>query len=104
MLVFKGAGKDYLSAGRPVLIAQVMGRVRTVESELVLAFGRRPGAGGAQHLARSSGRGPAMEGILSADGYDAELAERYGWVHRTLPAGDRNDFVKTLAHRIAAFP
>ncbi|HWX33188.1 MAG TPA: hypothetical protein VNZ53_37895, partial [Steroidobacteraceae bacterium] len=41
---------------------------------------------------------------LSAQDYDAELAERYGWVNRTLPAAELGDFVRTLAHRIARFP
>ena len=30
--------------------------------------------------------------------------ERYGWVNRTLPAVQLNDFVSSLAHRIAKFP
>jgi len=38
-----------------------------------------PGAGAAQHLARLMGRGRALEVLLSAQDYDAELAERYGW-------------------------
>ena len=28
----------------------------------------------------------ALEVMLSADDYDAELAERYGWINRALPA------------------
>jgi enoyl-CoA hydratase/carnithine racemase len=42
--------------------------------------------------------------MLSADDYDAELAERYGWINRALPANTLDEFVKTLAYRIAAFP
>ena len=42
--------------------------------------------------------------MLSADDYDAELAERYGWINRALPADALDEFVRTLAHRIAAFP
>jgi enoyl-CoA hydratase/carnithine racemase len=41
---------------------------------------------------------------LSAEDYDADLAERYGWINRALPAGELDDFVKSLAHRIAGFP
>ena len=50
------------------------------------------------------GRARALEVMLSAEDYDAELAERYGWINRALPANALGDFVKTLAHRIASFP
>ena len=113
----------YLSASHLVTIAQIEGRVRGVGSEFVLAcdmrfaaresaifgqfepaFGVIPGAGGAQHLARLMGRARALEVMLSADDYDADLAERYGWINRALPADELGDFVSSLAHRIARFP
>jgi enoyl-CoA hydratase/carnithine racemase len=113
----------YLSASRLVSIAQIEGRVRGAGSEFVLAcdmrfaaresaifaqleqgFGLIPGAGGVQHLTRLLGRGRALEVMLSAGDYDAELAERYGWINRALPDGALADFVRALAHRIAGFP
>lgn len=113
----------YLSASRLVTIAQIEGRVRGAGSEFVLAcdmrfaaresaifgqfepaFGSVPGGGATQHLTRLMGRARAMEVLLSADDYDAELAERYGWINRALPATELGDFVKSLAHRIARFP
>ena len=113
----------HLSASHLVTIAQIEGRVRGVGSEFVLAcdmrfaaresaifgqfepaFGVIPGAGGAQHLARLMGRGRALEVMLSADDYDADLAERYGWINRALPADELDDFVSSLARRIARFP
>lgn len=112
-----------LSASRLVTIAQIEGRVRGAGSEFVLACDMRfaaresaifgqpeqglgliPGAGGVQHLTRLMGRGRALEVMLSAEDYDAELAERYGWINRALPAGALTDFVNSLAHRIARFP
>jgi enoyl-CoA hydratase/carnithine racemase len=50
------------------------------------------------------GRARALEVMLSAEDYDAELAERYGWINRALPADRLSDFVRSLAHRIARFP
>jgi enoyl-CoA hydratase/carnithine racemase len=113
----------YLSASRLVTIAQVEGRVRGAGSEFVLAcdmrfaaresaifgqpemgFGLIPGAGGIQHLARLMGRARALEVMLGAEDYDAELAERYGWINRAMPAKALADFVSSLAHRIAGFP
>jgi enoyl-CoA hydratase/carnithine racemase len=67
-------------------------------------FGVVPGGGGIQHLTRLMGRARALEVMLGAGDYDAELAERYGWINRALPADALNDFVRSLAHRIAKFP
>jgi enoyl-CoA hydratase/carnithine racemase len=113
----------HLSASRLVTIAQIEGRVRGAGSEFVLAcdmrfaaresaifgqfepaFGLLPGGGAAQHLARLMGRARALEVMLSAEDYDAELAERYGWINRALPADTLGDFVESLAYRIAGFP
>jgi enoyl-CoA hydratase/carnithine racemase len=42
--------------------------------------------------------------ILSSGDYDADLAERYGWVNRSIPQSDLGPFVEALASRIAKFP
>ncbi len=63
-----------------------------------------PGGGAVQHLTRLMGRARALEVMLSAEDYDAELAERYGWINRALPADELGEFVRSLAHRIAGFP
>ena len=71
------------------------------------ARGRRrrdPGRGWMQHLGRLLGRGRAMEAILGADDFDAEQAERYGWINRALPDAELDAFVARLARRIASFP
>jgi enoyl-CoA hydratase/carnithine racemase len=113
----------HLSASRLVTIAQIEGRVRAAGNEFVLAcdmrfaaresaifsqpeaaFGLVPGGGGAQHLTRLIGRARALEVMLSAQDYDADLAERYGWINRALPNKALGDFVTSLAHRIAGFP
>ena len=112
-----------LSASRLVSIAQIEGRVRGAGSEFVLAcdmrfaaresaifaqfepaFGQVPGGGAVQHLARLMGRARALEVMLSAEDFDAELAERYGWINRALPAGTLGGFVRSLALRIGTFP
>jgi enoyl-CoA hydratase/carnithine racemase len=113
----------HLSVSRLVTIAQIEGRVRAAGSEFVLgcdmrfaaretavfaqfepAFGTVPGGGAVQHLTRLMGRGRALEVMLSAADYDADLAERYGWINRALPASELREFVRALAHRVAGFP
>ena len=50
------------------------------------------------------GRARALGVMLSAQDYDADVAERYGWINRALPADQLDDLVNSLAHRIASFP
>ena len=52
-----------------------------------------PGGGAAQHLTRLMGRARALEVMLSAEDYAADLAERYGWINRALPADALDDFL-----------
>jgi enoyl-CoA hydratase/carnithine racemase len=113
----------HLSASPVVTIALIRGRVRGAGSEFVLAcdmrfaaretaifaqiepaFGQIPGGGAVQYLVRVMGRARALEVLLSADDYDAELAERYGWINRALPTDKLEEVVTRLAQRIAAFP
>src|SRR5262245_13714819 len=112
-----------LSESRLVTIAQVEGRVRGAGSKFVLAcdlrfaalesaifsqpesgFGLIPGAGGIQHLTRLLGRARALDVMLDADDYAADLAERYVCTNRALPVGTHVECILMLAHRIAAFP
>ncbi|MBI4516641.1 MAG: enoyl-CoA hydratase/isomerase family protein [Deltaproteobacteria bacterium] len=104
-------------------IAKIEGRCRGGGSELVLscdmrfaALGRAvlgqpevgvgiiPGGSGCVRLPRLLGRGRALEIILGCGDFPADVAERYGYVNRTLPPEDITGFVNTLAYRIATFP
>ncbi|MFD6276036.1 enoyl-CoA hydratase/isomerase family protein [Streptomyces sp. NPDC060209] len=87
-----------------VTIAKLRGRARGAGSEFLLAcdmrfasrenailgqpevgIGTPPGAGAIQHLTRLLGRARALEVVLTSADFDAELAERYGWVNRAVP-------------------
>jgi enoyl-CoA hydratase/carnithine racemase len=77
---------------------------RAILSQPEVALGILPGGSGTQRLPRLIGRGRALEAILGCEDFDAQTAERYGWINRALPAAGLRPFVSALARRIASFP
>jgi enoyl-CoA hydratase/carnithine racemase len=111
-----------LSATPVVSIAKIRGRTRGIGNEFVLACDMRfasrqnalfgnpevgvgliPGGGALEWLPRLVGRSRALEIVLSADDFDADIAERYGWVNRTLDDNNLDSFVDALVRRLASF-
>jgi len=111
-----------LSRAPVVSISLIRGRATGVGSELALASDMRfasrekailsqwevgaglvPGGGPMARLPRLIGRGRALEVLLGADDIDGDLAERYGYVNRSLPDDELDEFVGGLAERIATF-
>ena len=103
-------------------IAVIRGRVRGGGSEFTLAcdirfasrekaiFGQPevgtgliPGGGALERLPRLVGRSRALEIVLGADDYDAETAERYGWINRAVPDAELDEFVANFVQRILSF-
>ena len=103
-----------LSKAPYITIASIRGRTRGGGNELALAFDLRyasrehamfgqpevgsgllPGGGGTERLPRFIG--------LTSDDYDATTAERWGWITRALPDAELDDFVDTIAARLASF-
>ena len=54
-------------------------------------------------LPRLMGRGRALEVLLTADDIGGELAQLYGYVNRSLPDKELDEFVDHLAKRVASF-
>jgi enoyl-CoA hydratase/carnithine racemase len=111
-----------LSRAPVVSIASIRGRATGVGSEVALASDMRfasrekailsqwevgaglvPGGGPMARLPRLMGRGRALEVLLGADDIHGDLAERYGYVNRSLPDAELDGFVEALAMRIASF-
>ena len=111
-----------LSRAPVVSIASIRGRATGVGSELALACDMRfasrekailshfevgagivPGGGPMARLPRLMGRGRALEVLLGADDIPSDLAERYGYVNRSMPDAELDEFVDSLATRIASF-
>ena len=123
--VLGGLWRDFvlrLSSSPVVSIAEIRGRTRGIGNEFALACDMRfasrqnalfgnpevgvrliPGGGALEWLPRVVGRSRALEIVLSGDDFDADIAERYGWVNRTLNDDDLDSFVDTLVRRLASF-
>ncbi len=96
----RGGGSEFLLG----LDMRFAARGRAVFGQPEVALGILPGGGGTQRLPRLMSRARAAEVILGCGDFDADLAERYGWVNRVLPPADLDAFVDRLAKRIASFP
>lgn len=96
----RGAGSEFLLA----LDMRFASRERAVLGQPEAALGIIPGAGGTVRLTQLLGRARALEVCLGCCDFDAELAERYGWVNRALSDAEIEAFVDEQARRIALFP
>src|SRR5262249_43909210 len=62
-----------------------------------------PGGGPMARLPRLMGRGRALEVLLGADDIPGDLAERYGYVNRSMPDAELDEIVDSLPTRIESF-
>jgi enoyl-CoA hydratase/carnithine racemase len=117
------AMRELLRTMAKITIAKIEGRARGGGAETALAMDMRfaargrailsqpevmlglvpPGTATAR-LPRLMGRSRALEILLGCEDFDADLAERYGFVNRALEPEEIGPFVENLANRIASFP
>src|SRR5882672_10988237 len=116
------AFSHWLSSSPVVTLAILRGRARGFGCEFALSadmrfaskentriamlevgFGALPGGGGLEWSQLLAGRARAMEFVLSSDDFDADTAELYGLVNRSIPDAELDAYVYKLARRIASF-
>lgn len=95
----RGVGSEFLQA----LDIRFASRERAILSQIELGTGIFPGGGGLERLPRLIGRARAIEVILGCEDFDADTAERYGWVNRSIPDAELDAFVERFATRVASF-
>lgn len=111
-----------LAASNVLSIAVIRGRARGGGSEFALAcdlrfasrekailgqpevgFGLIAGGGALARLPLLVGRSRAIEIALGADDFNAEMAERYGWINRAIADAELDGFVANFVRRILSF-
>jgi len=78
-------------------------REKAILSQWEVGVGLVAGGGPMARMPRLMGRGRALEVLLSSEDITGDLAERYGYVNRSLPDSDLDPFVDALATRISSF-
>src|SRR3954447_15507680 len=78
-------------------------REKALLSQWEVGVGLVAGGGPMARLPRQMGRQRALEILLSSDDIGGDLAEAYGYVNRSLPDTELDEFVDALATRIASF-
>jgi enoyl-CoA hydratase/carnithine racemase len=111
-----------LAQSSVISIAKVRGRARAQGFEFALACDMRfaskerakfalievggssiPGGGGVEWLSALVGRSRTLEIVCSADDFDSDIGERYGFVNRSIPDAELDAFVDALAERMGRF-
>jgi enoyl-CoA hydratase/carnithine racemase len=78
-------------------------REKAILSQWEVGVGLVAGGGPMARLPRLIGRGRALEVLLSSDDMRGDMAEFFGYVNRSLPDAELDNFVDALANRIASF-
>src|SRR5260221_13638983 len=78
-------------------------REKAIFGQPEVGFGLIPGGGALERLPLLVGRSRALEVVLGADDFDADTAERYGWINRAIPDADLDAFVAQFVRRVLSF-
>lgn len=98
--IARGGGAEFVAAADMSFASLEKGKISQCEA----LMGIIPGGGATQYLSSKMSRGRVLEIILGSDLFDAETAERYGWINRAIKDSEIDKFVSRLAENIASLP
>ncbi|WP_220093759.1 enoyl-CoA hydratase/isomerase family protein [Gryllotalpicola protaetiae] len=95
----RGAGSEFVLATD----IRFASREKAILGQFEIGTGAVPGGGPSSRLPRLVGRGRALEILVTGGDFDGEIAERYGYVNRSLPDEELDGFVNEFAERVSKF-
>lgn len=95
----RGVGSEFVQAVDVCFASKEKAKLSQIE----VGCGLIPGGGGLERLPRLIGKNRALEAIIGADDFDADTAALYGWINRSIPDAELDDFVDRFARRVASF-
>src|SRR6202030_3143890 len=98
-----GLWRDFVLRLSSAPVVSIASRKGALFGNPEVGVGLVPGGGALEWLPRLVGRSRALEIVLSGDDFDADIAERYGWVNRMLDDANLDSFVDALVRRLASF-
>ena len=95
----RGGGSEF-ALGCDIRFAS---REKAIFGQPEVGTGLIPGGGALQRLPLLVGRSRALEIVLGANDFDADTAERYGWINRAIPDAELDAFVAGFVGRVLSF-
>jgi enoyl-CoA hydratase/carnithine racemase len=95
--IARGAGSEFVLATD----MRFASREKAILGQMEVGFTALPGGGAAGRLPALVGRGRTFEILLGGEDYSADLAEKYGYVNRSIPDAEFEAFITAYATRVS---
>jgi enoyl-CoA hydratase/carnithine racemase len=95
--IARGAGSEFVLATD----MRFASREKAILGQMEVGFTALPGGGATGRLPALVGRGRTFEILLGGGDYSADLAEKYGYVNRSIPDKDFEAFISAYAMRVS---
>jgi enoyl-CoA hydratase/carnithine racemase len=95
--IARGAGSEFVLA-TDLRFASLE---KAILGQMEVGFTALPGGGAAGRLPAQVGRGRTFEILFGGEDFNAELAEKYGYVNRAIPDSQFVEFVDAYASRVS---